>query len=235
VVPPAASLAFNSSRGQRVLPGTYTVRLTKAGQVTTVPLTVALDRRADFTIADRRAQFAASERVKGLFERMSTLVGQINSVRTEGSALASNASVPVEVKVAAAQLTAKADVLRKAIVATTEGGAITGEERLRVNVDEVYGAINSVDTRPTPYQIARIDALERELKDVEAQWAAFQASDLQPFNSRLQGAGLPPLKVATMSFDQEHLASGGRLSSLVRGLVGSRFYGRMPADAGERD
>ena len=87
-VPPAASLAFYSTQGQRVLPGNYTVRLTKGGQVTTAPLAVTLDRRASFTVADRQAQYAASERVKGLFERMSKLVGQINSVREQAGGLA---------------------------------------------------------------------------------------------------------------------------------------------------
>ena len=57
-VPPAASLAFYSTQGQRVLPGNYTVRLTKGGQVTTAPLAVTLDRRASFTVADRQAQYA---------------------------------------------------------------------------------------------------------------------------------------------------------------------------------
>ena len=64
--------------------------------------------------------------------------------------------------------------MRKVIVATTEGGAITGEERLREHVDSIYGAINSVEDRPTAYQMARIDALDRELKEVEAQWAALK-------------------------------------------------------------
>jgi hypothetical protein len=237
MVPSAASLAYNSTRGQRVLPGVYTVRLTKAGQVTTFPLTVALDKRATFSVADRQAQFAASERVKGLFERMSKLVGEINGIREQGSGLAASASAPAEIKAAAAQLTAKADALRKAIVATTEGGAITGEERLRENVDEVYGAINSVEGRPTAYQLARIDALERELKDVEAQWAAFRAGDLATFNAKLQGASLPPLKIAEVRFDKEQLARGGRISALARGLVGTRFYGDLKAltATGEKD
>jgi hypothetical protein len=237
VVPPAASLAFNSAFGQRVLPGTYTVRLTKAGQVTTAPLTVSLDKRATFSVADRQAQFAASERVKGMFERMSKLISEINGIREQGSGLAASASAPADIKAAAAQLTAKADALRKAIVATTEGGAITGEERLRENVDEVYGAINSVEARPTTYQLARIDALERELKDVEAQWAAFRAGDLAAFNAKLQGASLRPLKIAEVHFDEEQLARGGRISALVRGLVGTRFYGDLKAltATGEKD
>ena len=70
-------------------------------------------------------------------------------------------------KAAATQLLAQADALRKEIVATTEGGAITGEERLREHTDEIYGAINSVEGRPTNYQLARIEALDRQLKDVE--------------------------------------------------------------------
>ena len=75
-VPPAASLAGSSAFGERFLPGTYTVRLTKAGQVSTAPLVLTLDKRATFTVADRQAQFAAVERVKGMFARMSKLVAE---------------------------------------------------------------------------------------------------------------------------------------------------------------
>ena len=225
LVPPAASLAGSSAFGERFLPGTYTVRLTKAGQVATEPLAVILDKRATFTIADRQAQFAASERVKGMFERMSKVVGQINAVRAQAAALAASATAPADVKVAAAQLGAKADAMRKEIVATTEGGAITGEERLREHVDEIFGAINSVEDRPTAYQMARIEALDRELKEVEAQWAALQAGDIATFNTKLRTANLPVLNIAEIDLDPADLARGGRLSALVRGLVGTRYYG----------
>jgi photosystem II stability/assembly factor-like uncharacterized protein len=228
-VPPAASLAGASALGQRFLPGTYTVRLTKAGQVSTEPLTLTVDKRATFSVADRQAQFAAAERVKGMFGRMSKLVAQINGVRGNAAALAQSATAPADVKASAAQLNAKADELRKEIVATKEGGAITGEERLREHVDDVYGAITSVEDRPTNYQIARVDALDRELKDVEGQWAAFQSGDLATFNAKLKAANLPPVTIAQVEFDKDDLARGGRVSALVRGLVGTRFYGDLGA------
>jgi photosystem II stability/assembly factor-like uncharacterized protein len=236
-VPPAASLAGASAFGERFLPGTYTVRLTKAGQATTAPLMVTLDKRATFSVADRQAQFAASERVKGMFLRMSKLVAQINGVRAQVAGMAGNAAAPAEVKTAAAQLGARADALRKEIVATTEGGAITGEERLREHVDDVYGAINSVENRPTDYQLARIDALDRELKDVEAEWTAFQSGDLAAFNAKLRSANLPPLTIAEVEFDPDDLARGGRISALARGLVGTRFYGNVGTleETGEKD
>jgi photosystem II stability/assembly factor-like uncharacterized protein len=236
-VPPAASLAGNSAFGERYLPGTYTVRLTKAGQVVTEPLTITLDKRATFTVTDRQAQFAASERVKSMFERMSKVVAQINAVRQQAGGMASSATAPADVKAAAAQLLGKADAMRKEIVATTEGGAITGEERLREHADDIYGAINSVEDRPTGYQMARVDALDRELKDVEASWAAFQAGDLAAFNAKLRGANLPPLTVAEVEFDPDDLPRGGRISALVSGLVGTRFYGDSASleEAKEKD
>ena len=74
------------------------------------------------------------------------LVEQINGVRNKAAVLAGSATALADVKAAAAQLNAKADALRKQIVATKEGGAITGEERLREHTDDVYGAITSVDS-----------------------------------------------------------------------------------------
>ena len=228
VVPPAASIAGSSTSGQRVLPGTYTVRLTDAGQVTTEPLTITLDRRAKFSLADRQAQYAASERIKAMFLRMSKLVAQINGVRAQAAALAQSPTAPADVKAAAAQLGGKADALRKEIVATTEGGAITGEERLREHTDEIYGMVNSTEERPTNYELARIDALDRELKDVEGQWASLEAGDIAAFNAKLRAANLPPLTMAQLKLDPD-AARGGRLSALAQGLVGMHFYGDVSA------
>ena len=234
LVPPAASLAGSSTQGERFLPGTYTVRLTKAGQVVSEPLTVSLDRRDTFGIADRQAQFAASERVKTLFARMSKVVAEINGVRQQAGAIAASSSAPADVKAAASHLSDEADTLRKEIVATKEGGAITGEERLREHVDQIYGAINSVEDRPTAYQMARIDALDRELSEVEKRWAAMQAGDIASFNARLKAANLPQLSIAEFRNDPDALARGGRAAALAGGLVGTHFYGNSLSLAQEK-
>lgn len=172
-----------------------------------------------------------------MFQRMSKLVAGINDVREQAASISANASAPADIKAAAAKVGARADSMRKEIVATTEGGAITGEERLREHTDEIYGAINSVEDRPTPYQLARIDALDHELKDVEAEWTAFQGQDLAGFNAKLRAANLPPLTIANVEFDSDKLGGGGRLSALSRGLVGMHFYGNseLLADRHEKD
>jgi hypothetical protein len=227
-VPPAASIAGASTQGQRVLPGTYTVRITKNGVAQTMPIEVVLDPRATYTVADRRAQYAAAERVKALFARMSTLSARIAATKEGAEKLADDKAALATDRALAEKVVARADTLRKQVVATTEGGAITGEERLRELTDTAYGAITSSEAAPTPYQMARVDTLERELGDVESDFGSLQAGELKVLNSALQRGGKPTINVAAMTFDVDQ-ARGGALDVLARGLLGMRFTGSVGA------
>ena len=235
-VPPAASLAFSATQGQRFMPGTYTVRLTKAGQITQMPLVIGLDGRATFNVADRQSQFDAAERVKDLFARMTTLTAGVNAIRTQANAVAADPKTTPASKTQAQALSAKADVLRKQIVATTEGGAITGEERLRENMDSVYGAITRTEARPTGYALARVDALERELKEVEEAFAALKAGEAAALNTLLIRHGAAAIDLAVV-YPPADASRGGSVAALAAGLIGTRYSGAMSALAatGEKD
>ncbi|WP_156255238.1 WD40/YVTN/BNR-like repeat-containing protein [Sandarakinorhabdus oryzae] len=223
VVPPAASVAFNSIRGQRVLPGQYKVRLTKAGEVTEVPLTITTDARATFTVADQQAQYAAAERVKTLFRRMTGLTFGLVALKQGAEKAAADPGATPAAKKAAQDLAGKADALRKQVVATTEGGAITGEERLRENMDAAYGQIVSTEGRPPAYAIARVDALEKELKEVEDAFAALKATKAAALNSALRQAGVAPISLAEVEVDLE--PTGGKIEMITERLIGTRFWG----------
>jgi hypothetical protein len=227
-VPPAASLAYASTQGQRVMPGTYTVRLTKAGKVSEMPLVIGLDKRATFTMADRQAQYDAAERVKALFTRMTALTAGLNAVKAQGEALAANSATTAANTAKAQDLVTKADALRKQVVATTEGGAITGEERLRENMDFAYGAITATEARPTAYALARVDALEKELGEVEAGFAALRATEAKALNIALQKSGAPPLDLAAV-LPRPQDARGGPAAAIGSGMIGTRYLGGMAA------
>ena len=64
----------------RVLPGVYTVRMTKNGKPYETKLTVGLDRRAKFSEADRKAQFDAAMKVQVLFGDESALMDRIHGL-----------------------------------------------------------------------------------------------------------------------------------------------------------
>jgi hypothetical protein len=188
-VPPAAQIAIAGVRGPRLVPGVYTVRLTKAGKVSETKLTVGLDRRAKFSAGDRKAQFDAAMKVHALFDEESALMDRILSLRKalaqSGGALAEGDPTRKNIS----DFDGKVDAVRKKIVATTEGGAITGEERLREHTDQLYGAILSYEGKPGGYQIAYIDVLKRELSDVTQEFDQLLAKDLPALNESLKAKG----------------------------------------------
>ena len=64
-----------------MLPGIYTVKMTKGDKVYETKLNVVLDPRAKFTLEDRKAQFALVTRLGGLLNHMTWAVDAIIAVR----------------------------------------------------------------------------------------------------------------------------------------------------------
>jgi hypothetical protein len=140
--------------------------------------------------------------VHGLFGEESALMDRIVALRKTlaqtGAALPEGDPVRKNIS----DFHGKVDAVRKKIVATTEGGAITGEERLREHTDQLYGAVLSYEGKPGAYQIAYIDSLKRELGDVTKEFDQLLAQDLPTLNESLKAKGAqpiepPPTKVGT--------------------------------------
>jgi len=192
-VPPAAQIAGAGIRGPRLLPGVYTVRLTKGGKATETKLTVGLDRRVKFSQADRKAQFDAAMKVHALFGDESAIMDRILLLRANLAKASGALPEGDALRKTIADFDQKVDAVRKQIVATTEGGAITGEERLREHTDQLYGAILSYEGKPADYQIANIGALRRELDDVTKEFQQLLAKDLPTLNDALKAKGQPSI------------------------------------------
>jgi hypothetical protein len=194
-VPPAASALFGAAVGPRVPPGSYTVKMTKGEQVYTTKLDVVIDPRAKHTLEDRRAQFELVSRLSQMLNHMSWAVDAIIAVRDQASQRA--ARLP-RADALAGQLTSlaqAADAIRSKIVATREGGMITGEERLREYLGGLYGDVNGYDGRPTASQVARADALNRELDDVIREFEQLTTRQVPPINRGLAGKRLEPIRL----------------------------------------
>src|SRR4029077_8571969 len=184
-VPPAATAAFEAAQGPRVLPGTYTVKMTRGTETYSTQLVVTLDPRAKYTIEDRRLEFDASMRVYNLLGDMTFDVDRINGLHEalldRAAKLKGDAAFGKHLQ----DLAGNVEGLRKKIVATKEGGAITGEERIREKTTGLYGDLLNYEGRPTDYQVGRIDSLKRELGDVEMEFETFAMKELGPVNKTL--------------------------------------------------
>jgi hypothetical protein len=204
-VPTAASAAFGAITGPRVLPGTYTARMTKDKNVYTTQFVVSADPRSPHSAEDRKAQFDLTMKLYALLGDMTFAVDRINSVRAslQERAQGLTANDPLLKRIQTAQN--QIDELRKKIVATKEGGAITGEERLRENLADLFGNVNNYEGRPSQTQVERADAIARELADVVKSFDEWLTKEMPALNSDLTKAKLDSIVPITREdWDKNH-------------------------------
>jgi photosystem II stability/assembly factor-like uncharacterized protein len=218
-LPPAANLVPNyyAFVGPRAPAGTYTVKLTKNRDTFTSTFRLVPDSRATHTAEDRAAQVKLVNRLYALLGDLTYTAEGVqalrDSSRERAKALGKDAL--------AAKLAAFADRLeafRGTVVAAREGGRLTGEERLREQLGDLYGKVNGYDGRPTGGQAALADVLEGELRQAEAAFAAMLARDLPALNAGLRAKQLPELaRESRESWERRSDASpggGGGLESV---------------------
>jgi hypothetical protein len=159
--------------------------MTRGTETYTTQLEVRLDPRAKYTAEDRKLEFDALMRLYNLLGDMSFDVDRINGVHDALAERSAKLKGDAVFAKRLQELSQKADELRKKIVATKEGGAITGEERIREKTTGLYGDLLNYEGRPTDYQVARIDSLKKELGDVETEFDGLVAKELPAVNKSL--------------------------------------------------
>ena len=150
-----------------------------------MPLKVVSDPRTTHSLADRRAQFALAKKLANLLSEMSVVVDRLNSVRLGLDQRVSTLPPGDPLSARLRSSSEAVDAIRRKIVATKEGGMITGEERLRENLADLYGDVNGYDGRPTQTQIDRTEAIARELADIEKNYDAWLAKEMGGINAAL--------------------------------------------------
>ena len=221
VVTPAATAMFEASIGPYVLPGTYTVKMTKGDQVLSAPLKVVVDPRAKYTVEDRKAQFDLAMKLHKLLGHMSYAASAIMGVRDDAAARAAKLKETDPLRARLRQLSQQADGLRAKIVATKEGGMITGEERIRELLGKLYGDVNGYEGRPSDSQVARTAALGHELEDVIVDFRKLTDKELPALNPQLRKKKLEPISVVSEADWEKQ--SQGEGSAKAAGSVFDRY------------
>jgi photosystem II stability/assembly factor-like uncharacterized protein len=222
VVPRAAQVAYSATQGPRVLPGTYTVRLTKGDEAFESKIDVGLDRRATFTISDRKVQFDAAMRAHALFGEMSSLSSRIDTMRSGVDARLKSLANADGLAPKLLALNGKLDTAKRRIVATKEGGAITGEERIREHLNEIYGTLLQWEGKPGRYQIERIDSLKRELDEVSTEVDGIVKNDVAAVDAELRAKKLETIPQTASPEAARDIDTGDSLAAAERRCVSSR-------------
>ena len=221
-VPPAASASFGAAFGPRVLPGTYTIKMTKGDKTYTSKIDVVLDPRAKYTVEDRKAQFDLAAKLGGMLNHMSWAVDAIIGVRDTANRDANQLKDGDPLKQRLAKVATDVDTVRGKIVATKEGGAITGEERLREFLAGLYSDVNGYEGKPTNEQVKRTDVLGRELEDVIGEFQKLVSPQLGSLNQQLSVKKLQPITLISEQDWQKAQDAQGGGATAAPGAVGIR-------------
>jgi len=125
-------------------------------------------------------------------------------------------------------LSGRLEEVKKKVVATKEGGAITGEERIREHADLLYGAFIQWEGAPPRYQLARIDVLRRELSEVQAEFDKVASTEVRAVDEQLRQRNLAPIPTTQASLD---LPRGGNTATASLRCDTPRLTDCVPASA----
>jgi photosystem II stability/assembly factor-like uncharacterized protein len=148
--PPAANIEFGSLSGPMVPEGTYTAKLVRGDESYTATIQLVGDPALPHSAAGRKLQQTTVMNLYRLIERLAFVDAQIVDARDQAE----------KRKLGAAR--AKFEELHKTLAATREG-QITGEEKIREQLGELYGDVSRYGGRPTQSQIDRAKVLEAEV------------------------------------------------------------------------
>jgi hypothetical protein len=192
---PGAELvpSFFSLFGPRVPEGTYTVKMTKGPQAYTSQVTLVPDPRTKHTAADREAQRRAADQLYGLTERLALLVASIEQARDQARARAAELPEKDALRRRLAALADAMEAQRTALVSTSRGEGISGDEKLREELGMLYGNVNGYEGRPTQSQMDRAAVLAQDLDGAFTRFTAAVDKELPAVNAALTRAGKPPL------------------------------------------
>ncbi|KPK78431.1 MAG: hypothetical protein AMS25_15425 [Gemmatimonas sp. SM23_52] len=206
-MPPASQLVM-VFQGPLVPEGTYAFKLIKGrdtyeGEVRLVP-----DPRSPHSAEDRQLQQRTALAIYDMLERLSYVVDAALDLRDQARARAGEASGG-----AARRLNGYADRLdeyQKGLVASRGEGGISGEEKLREHLGNLFGGVNGYTGRPTDSELSRMADLGGQLEAAEGQFLQLTSErELSWLQSDLERAGLEPLKLMTREEWEAKREAGG--------------------------
>ncbi|GAC1433875.1 MAG: hypothetical protein NVSMB68_06440 [Thermoanaerobaculia bacterium] len=197
---PGMILWAGGTAGPKVLPGTYTARLTVGDQSVTAPFEVRQEPRASASPADLKAQY---DFLKAAYDKLSEVNTQVDRIRDVRKSLTDVKKRVGDAKESKAVVDA-ANALDKKMTAVEEALYQTKNKSsqdplnypIRLN-DKLAGVADSASTGswpPTAQQVAVRDEIVAQIDMQLATLKAIWDNDLPAFNKLVRDQGVPAVK-----------------------------------------
>ena len=193
-VPVSLQLIGFAMRGPTFAPGKYKVKLIKGSKSYESEIELILDPNSLHSEADRKLRHKTLMQAYNLLEHLAFIDKQITDISEQALELKSEVSKKNAKKLQA--LYDKTDKFHKTLVAAKKGW-ITGEEKLREKLGEIYGFILFYRGKPTDSQISRLNDIEKEISEIENKLKIIKENDLKKINMILSESGKEEIKLTS--------------------------------------
>jgi photosystem II stability/assembly factor-like uncharacterized protein len=183
--------------GPRARAGAYTVKLVKGDQTLDSRVELVPDPRATHTAEDRELQHETVMSVYRLLERLAWIAESAMAARDPLRQRAAGLPKGDRLRGQIEKLAGDLDGFYASLVATSEGGWMSGEEQLREKLGNLYGGINSYDGRPTKAQLDEAKLLGGKVDEATARLEGF-GGELAAINKALTARKLEPVKLMSL-------------------------------------
>jgi photosystem II stability/assembly factor-like uncharacterized protein len=188
-VPVSPLMSFRSMSGPSSPPGEYTVKIVKGDQSFSGKIRVVYDPSIPHTSQDRDAQFETLMRAYNLLQELAFLDRNVTEIGEHARTMASEANNKTLSK-KLSTLCELMDNLHRELVATNLTTAITGEEKLREKIGDIYSAVLGYQGKPTKSQVDRLETLSGEVNVIKKEVDLIIANDLPNLSTQLAAENL---------------------------------------------
>ena len=227
-LPPATNLVF-VFQGPRVPEGTYTYKLIKGKDTFEGTVKLVADPRSPHSAEDRKLQQETALELYDALEGLTYVIDTLIDVREQAKGRAEQAGGKGGLANNLEEYADELETFRGSLVSTAETGWISGDEKLREKMGNLFGGIVRYDGRPTRSQIDRKDVLIGQLTTAEVRFEELTTSrELRSLNSQLEGKGLKVITVMSHEDWEKSQESSGSSSS---GVSAERLAGILSSRA----
>jgi len=187
--------------GPMVDEGTYTVRLTRGGQVVTGQVVLAPDPLSGYSAEDRRLRQQTVMELYHMQEELAFLADSIADLLKQ--------IVPAGAGTGAKRPRSPAiDTLRQKLAGLhgtlVQSEGLFGEERLKEKVMDLFASVSGYGGRPAAQQLENVSYLKGEMQAAQARFDRIIATDMPKANRWLQVKRLPLLSLLSREeFDKK--------------------------------
>jgi hypothetical protein len=203
--PEAAQFGFGGSRGPRVEPGAYTVRITALGKTVSTPLTVEEDPRVQISGADRNLRWSTISEVYELSKQAETARRRFTNIEQNFNSMMERyrtpggTRLPDAARAAAEDFRKKMEAIRPKWSAAPQGGGLGNAgppltytpPPMPQQISRLLASLDSFSAAPAPPQLAELEEIKKELADSVVAVNRLAEEDLPKLNQAMNAAGVP--------------------------------------------